>query len=200
VARPTNTKERRADIQEALLEVLAREGYRGATIAAVARQAGLNPGLLHYHFDRKLDILIALVERLTTAALERATLRMARAGTDPVKRLLAYVNAHVALGAGADSRAGAAWVAIGAEAIREPEVRAVYQAAVRGRLARLEELFRACLRERGRSTSGATRKAAAVLSAIEGAFQLSVGAPGALPKGFAAPALRQMILGLLADS
>jgi len=200
VARPSNTKQRRADILEALLEVLAREGYRGATIATVARQAGLNPGLLHYHFDRKLDILIALVERLIAAVEERAEARLLRAGADPLERLLAYVDAHVAQGKGADTRAVAAWVAIGAEAIREPEVRAVYQAAIAGRLERLEGLFRECSQARGSRAAGAKRQAAAVLSAIEGAYQISVVAPGALPKGFAAPALRLMILGLLDGS
>lgn len=199
MGRPSNTAQRRAEILQAFLEVLAGGGYQGATIAAVARAAGLNAGLLHYHFERKLDMLIALVAELSDRVEERANAKLARAGADPERRLAAYVNAHVALGPGADPQAVAAWVAIGAEAIRQPEVRAVYQRAVAARLARFEELFREVLRARGRRTHAAPRMAAAVLAAVEGAYQLSVAAPEALPKGFAAPALKRMIQGLLGE-
>lgn len=199
MGRPSNTGQRRAEFLEAMLEVIAREGYRGATVAAVAQEAGLNQGLLHYHFKRKLEIVVALLERLAAAVEARAEGRLRRAGADPRARLLAYVDAHVALGKGADPRAVAAWVAIGAEAVREPEVGAVFQAAVEERLARLEAHFAAVRAARGAGRAGSRRDAAATLAAIEGAYRLAVAAPGALPRGFAAPALRRMVLGLLGD-
>lgn len=199
MGRPKNTDARRAQITAGLLEVLATAGYDGATVAAIAKAAGLAPGLVHYHFATKEEILVALVEELVARLDARAQAALATTGDDPRGRLLAYVDAHVALGEGADAQAVAAWVAIGAEATRRPEVRRLYQAAVKLRLATLEGLLRDCLRAEGRSPRHATAWAAAVASAIEGAYLLATAAPGSLPRGFAAPALRRLIGGLIGE-
>ncbi len=199
MGRPKNTAARRAEITAGLLEVLAAEGYEGATVAAIARAAGLAPGLVHYHFATKEEVLVALVEELAARLDARARAGLEATGDDPRGRLLAYVDAHVALGEGADARAVAAWVAIGAEATRRPDVRRLYQGAVKLRLSTLEALFRDCLRAEGKSPRSAPAWAAAVASAIEGAYLLATAAPGSLPRGFAAPALRRMVVGLLGE-
>jgi TetR/AcrR family transcriptional repressor of bet genes len=62
--RPSNTAERRAQIIEGLLNVIAADGYEGATIASIAKAAGLGSGLVHYHFTTKQAILLALIERI----------------------------------------------------------------------------------------------------------------------------------------
>ena len=64
MGRPSNTEERRAQIVEAFLTVISKEGYARATIAAVAREAGLTSGLLHYHFGRKHQLLVARAQLL----------------------------------------------------------------------------------------------------------------------------------------
>ena len=56
--RKPNTELRRAQIVDALRQVVAVSGYSGATIQAIAAQSGLAPGLIHYHFDDKLEILV----------------------------------------------------------------------------------------------------------------------------------------------
>lgn len=193
MGRPSNTAERRAQIVDALLTVLSKEGWARATVAAVAREAGLASGLLHYHFASKQEILVALVEQLVARREERFAARLANAGDDPRARLFAWVDAHVALGPDADPRAVAAWVIIGAEAVREPEVRALYTEALEASHARLKSLIATCLRDDGRSTRGAERIAAAVLSAIEGAYRVNAAAPGVLAEGWAAPTLHRMI-------
>jgi AcrR family transcriptional regulator len=43
--------------------VLAREGYGGATVAAVAEQAGVSRGLLHYYFDSKEEMVARVLRR-----------------------------------------------------------------------------------------------------------------------------------------
>lgn len=57
---------RESDRAEAILaaaaRVMAREGYGGATVAAVAEEAGVSRGLLHYYFESK-DHLVARVLR-----------------------------------------------------------------------------------------------------------------------------------------
>lgn len=200
VARPSNTEERRAQIADALLTVMAREGYGRATIAAIAREAGLTPGLLHYHFESKREILIHLVERLVERLERRSEARGARAAPGPYGALVALLDAHVELGDDADPRAVAAWVAVGAEAVRDGDVRAIYADALERSLERIARLVGACLRERGKSARGARRIAAGLLSAIEGSFHLGVAAPGLVPEGSAAPMLRLMLDHALAAS
>jgi TetR/AcrR family transcriptional repressor of bet genes len=197
VGRPSNTSERRTQIVAALLSVMSREGYEHATIQAIASEAKLAPGLVHYHFENKLEILVAAVEELVARQSARGTARIEAAGADPRARLHAAVASYVALGAGSDPRAVAAWVVIGAEAVRLAEVRAIYSRTVRGWLERLEDLVRAVLHAEERTTLHSRRIAAAILSAIEGAYMLSASSPGTLPRGFAAPMLRRMTDGLL---
>ncbi len=77
---------------------------------------------------------------------------------------------------------------IGAEAVRQPEVRAVYRQMIADELALLTTLLADCLRERGRDTAGAGTLAAGLAALIEGAYQLSSAAAEVLPRGYAAPA------------
>src|SRR5262249_50802059 len=108
--------------------------------------------------------------------------------------LHAFVDAHVELGADADPRAVAAWVVVGAEAMRQPEVQALYAAAVAASIDRLRAPVAASLREAGGKARDATAVPAGVPArGVEGAYRLSAGAPSALPKGFAAPTMRRMI-------
>jgi TetR/AcrR family transcriptional repressor of bet genes len=198
VPRPSNTHERRAQIVDALLTAMSRVGYERATIAAIAEAADLAPGLVHYHFETKQDILVALVDRLVRAVEARVDRGIARAGEDPRRRTHALVDAFVAMDDAADPRAVAAWVVVGAEAVRIPEVRALYAAALARSLERMRVEIAGYLVAEGRSARNAKKIAAAVLAAIEGAYQIAVGAPGLLPAGFAAPTLRTMIDGLVA--
>jgi TetR/AcrR family transcriptional repressor of bet genes len=197
VGRPRNTAERRAQIVDALLVVMAREGYEHATIQRIAREAQILPGLVHYHFATKQAILVALVGELARRIAARVETRLAAAPDEPRARLHAFLDAHVALGAGADPRAVAAWVLVAATAVRDAEVRAIYTGAVRGALTRLHDLVRDVLADEGRTQADAPRIGAGILSAIEGAYLVSAAAPGVLPAGYAAPMLRRMADGLL---
>src|SRR5436190_16616547 len=87
VGRPSNTDARRAQIVDAFMSVMSRAGYEHATVAAIAREARLSPGLIHYHFENKHEILIALVAGLVERRNRRLSARLAEAGTDPRSRL-----------------------------------------------------------------------------------------------------------------
>lgn len=195
MARPSNTEQRRGEIVDALARVMAHTGYSGASVTAIAREAGLAPGLVHYHFATKLEILVALVETLAARLSERETSRAAKARS-AWQRLEAFIDARVALGTDADPVAVACWVVIGAEALREPEVRETYRRAVASELVRLTELVQGVLAAEGRRRARAGAIAAALLSSIEGAYQLAVVAR-VTPRGFAAPMLKQSALGLI---
>lgn len=199
--RPSNTAARRAQIVEGLLAVMAREGYERASVARIARAARLTPGLVHYHFASKGEILLALVGELEGRVARRAAGRVARVAAGSARaHLAAYLDAHLALGPGADAAAVACWVAVGAEAIRQPEVGRAYRGALERGVERLTALVRAVLVEEGRATRGARAMAAAIAAAIEGAYRLSAAAPGVLPAGSAAASLAAMVDGLVASA
>lgn len=185
MARKPNTEQRRAQIVTALLATMAEHGYEKATIQLIAKKAELTPGLLHYHFKTKADILLALVKALAGQGRQRFE-HLAAQAASPQHKLEAYVQARLGLGEGASSDAVAAWVVIGAEAVRQPEVRAVYQEAVFAEVALIGELLSACFAAKGRAGGQVPALAAALLALMEGAFQLASAAPGALPAGFAA--------------
>lgn len=56
--------DRRAQILDAARAVLSRQGYAETSTKDIAREAGVAPGLLHYYFDSKEEILIQVVESL----------------------------------------------------------------------------------------------------------------------------------------
>jgi TetR/AcrR family transcriptional repressor of bet genes len=197
MARPSNTAERRQQIADALLAVMSKRGYEKATIAEVAKEAGLTPGLVHYHFETKQEILLAVVAQLDGILERRVEIRLARA-EGPRAQLDAFIDAHLATGSDADPRAVASWVTLAAEAIRQPEVRAAYATVVGRWMKRLEALVRASLAEQGVSTVGARTAAAAVFASIQGYFVLSAATPGVTPEGSAAGAVKRMVEGLLA--
>jgi TetR/AcrR family transcriptional regulator, transcriptional repressor of bet genes len=196
--RPSNREQRRAQIVDGLRVVMAERGYDGASIAAIARQAGLASGLVHYHFGSKEEILLALVEHLSSGLHERLDQRLTSADT-PWARLDAWIDAHLALGADSDPDAVACWVAIGAEAVRRTEVRHAYEAAVTADLDQGESLVAAILTDQlgPESTGSARLLATGLLAAIEGSYRLAAGAPSAVPVGFAAPSVRAMARGLI---
>ena len=45
--------QRRQELIQATIAVIARHGYSGTTVARVARKAGVSTGLMNFHFDSK---------------------------------------------------------------------------------------------------------------------------------------------------
>src|SRR6266568_3080739 len=139
--RATRRGLKRRQIVEALLAVMAERGYDGASVQAIAQRAGLTPGLIHYHFASKQEILLEAVRELTRVAARRFDVLARRAKT-PRERLRAFIDSRLATGRGASPAAVAGWVVVGAEAVRQPEVKAAHEEAIRAQLAVLEVLLR----------------------------------------------------------
>ena len=200
MGRRSNTGERKGQIMDGLCVVMARKGYDGASVAEIARVAGLTSGLLHYHFSSKKDMLLSLVRRLFVGVRDRYRRLAARSGRDPRGKLHAFLDAHLALGKGADADAVACWVAIGAEAVRDDEVRRAYRAVVDEQMKTLEGLIRDILRVENRPVRRVRESAAGILSAMEGAYRLALAAPGTVPPGSAARVVKEMAAGILGSS
>ena len=168
-----------------MLIVLAEQGYERATIQAIAKQAQLAPGLIHYHFKTKAEILMALISGLT-ATFQARYETLGLSALSPREKLLAYINARLAKGDGANPEAVAAWVIIGAEAVKQPEVRALYEHAISQELIMLQDLLKAYLKAKGKPIKSASHLAAVIIATMEGAFQLASAAEAVMPKAYAA--------------
>ncbi|CAN5284771.1 TetR/AcrR family transcriptional regulator [soil metagenome] len=192
MARRPNTEQRRIEIVNALLVVMAEHGYEKATIQLIAQEAGLAPGLLHYHFKTKAEILLELVKTLAEVSRTRYSKFSESASTADAK-LQAYINARLGKGTGEDPKAVAAWVMIAAEAVRQPEVRAVYQETIGAELAFIRGLITGTLKDKGKKINNARALAAGLLAFMEGAFQLASAAPDVMPRGYAAATAIELV-------
>jgi TetR/AcrR family transcriptional repressor of bet genes len=181
MGRPSLRSQRRAELAAAFARVLATHGSGGATIAAVAEEAGIAPGLVHHYFSDKQDLYVALVDGLMAGfRRQRAPARDAR---DPV---VAYADAALALDERADLVAARAWVGVLAEALSDP--------LLFDKLRRLLDAEVLHIEQRARGTLS-TADASAVLAFIIGALVFGAFAPRKTA-GFAAPSLRRMLAGL----
>ena len=68
--------DRRAEIVKAAYQVLSQRGYEATSIKDIAKAADIAPGLIHYYFATKEDLLVAVVEEASTVSRSQfATLR-----------------------------------------------------------------------------------------------------------------------------
>jgi AcrR family transcriptional regulator len=80
--RRLSAPERRELIELAAMEVFSEHGYRGASVDEIARRAGVSPPVLYDHFDSKLALHRALLERTRDELL--AMWRESLAGDEPL--------------------------------------------------------------------------------------------------------------------
>jgi TetR/AcrR family transcriptional repressor of bet genes len=182
MGRPSNRQERRQEIVAAFARVLADHGYAGATIAAVAAEAGLAPGLIHHHFDSKADLLAALLHDL----IARFRTRVRRYESDQ-DGLLAYVDGALKLDGEADQLAARCWVGLFAEAVRSPPLFTQMRRLIDSEIAVIQE-------RSGQRFS--PQEAGSVLAFVIGSLVLGAFAPRKTA-GFAAPGLRRLVAALV---
>lgn len=194
--RATNTAERRAEIVDALIAVMAKRGYDGASIAEVARRARLTPGLVHYHFDNKLEILVEAVRVLGARHAQGLETALA-AHADPLAQLAAFVDVHLGLGAAANPEALACWVLVCAEALRERRIRGEVERVLAGLTGRLAGILRSGHAARRLACPDPEAAAAALVATIHGYFTVAAIARDAIPSGTAARCTLRMAEGLV---
>ncbi len=185
MGRPSLRADRRGMLTAAFARVLARHGFAGATIVAVADEADVTPGLVHHYFTSKQDLMTSLVSDLVARFRSRT-----RALESDRDALDAYVEAAVALGDGADVVAARCWVGVFAEAIREP--------ALFDHVRRLLDAEIQAIKRRSGGRLG-DQEAGAILALVVGALVLGAFAPRRTA-GFAAPAMRALVAALRAPT
>ncbi len=155
--------ERRKSLIAAATRVLARDGAAGASVRAIAQEAGVSPGLVTHHFGG-VDALIAAnyahVGAAVTAALDAA---VAGAGDDPRARLSAYVAASFAPPI-ADRALLATWVAFWSLVIARDDVARLHDEQYGHFRAGLERLLGDC----GIAPAARRRAAIAITALVDG--------------------------------
>jgi AcrR family transcriptional regulator len=97
---PSKTGDERDRLLSAATEVLQRSGWWGFKVESVLRQAGLSTRSFYRHFEKKSDLLLALLEyELSGAEIQ---LRRVTASGTPSDRIRAYVTATIDMAYRAD--------------------------------------------------------------------------------------------------
>lgn len=87
------TEERRREIANATLALAIDHGVSKLTTAAIAREVGLAEGTIFRHFDSKIEIILAAIERLDELLLDSLPL----GHSDPLERLGAFFASRVTM-------------------------------------------------------------------------------------------------------
>lgn len=127
---------RRQQILDAAAACFVREGFHGASIARIARAAGMSPGNLYHFFASKEAMIAALVQQRLDQSL--AMFAEIEAAVDPLQAMLERVA--VTLEQQTDPEQAALSLEILAEAGRNPLVANIVRAAdeaIREHLVRL---------------------------------------------------------------
>lgn len=154
---------RRADQQrlrilDAAQACFVREGFHAASMASIAEQAGMSPGLIYRYFDSKNAIILAIIER----QLQEKLASIATLTEDPdVGRR--FVDFFVRLRrADPDVVNPALLLEIGAQATRDPQIAAALAASDRAAGEALRAWLAEQLRSRGLEADDASVHARAL--------------------------------------
>jgi AcrR family transcriptional regulator len=92
---PTFTEAaRRAQIIECAIETIATLGYAQASLAQIAKQAGISKGVITYYFSSKEELLEQVVTEIYTAAVQAVAPQIAAQPTAQL-RLQVYIRSAV---------------------------------------------------------------------------------------------------------
>jgi AcrR family transcriptional regulator len=86
LSRVESKEQTRRRLLEAAKRVFRRRGYRGASVEAIAAEAGYTVGALYSNFERKDDLLLALLEEEIGAITKRVVAAAAEAD-DAIEKL-----------------------------------------------------------------------------------------------------------------
>lgn len=115
--------ERREQLVTAAIAVASREGIDAATVRAVAAEAGVSLGVVHYCFQDKDELLSAMAHEITRQNLSQSLLEMPR-HSDPhtvIQRALEMLWSGIAASRGSQLLS----YELTTHSMRHPEVRQV---------------------------------------------------------------------------
>jgi TetR/AcrR family transcriptional repressor of bet genes len=195
LGRHKNTDLRQKQIVAGFAAAISELGYAGASIAVIAQNAELTPGLLHYHFKSKEDILRALIKEMSAYISDRVAMKLEglRKPT-PISRIEQVIGAFLDLDSGSNLVFVRCWTVIFAEAATNIKVRGVVH---RGLLEQLDEIKKVAQEiwneDKKRSVD---ELASLILAAIQGYILIGTVAPDLIPRGSASKMVSSMVFSL----
>ncbi len=94
--RAKELSDKRARIMDAAIKVFAERGFHTATVAEIAKAAGVADGTIYLYFKGKDDLLLRLFDEKMTALLAEARSELSREKSAPDK-LQRFIQLHLAL-------------------------------------------------------------------------------------------------------
>ena len=159
--------ERREQLIEAALAVASRDGIEAATVRAVAAEAGVSLGVVHYCFQDKDELLRAMAHAITAQNLARSTGEL-----PPDADIATLVEATIdQLWDGIRDSRGAQLLSyeLTTSSLRHPELNQVAIEQYRGSWAAAEQVLLGVQESaRVRFTMGVEQMARTVVAAIDG--------------------------------
>jgi TetR/AcrR family transcriptional repressor of bet genes len=101
---------RRKQLVEAAIAVIHEDGFANATVARIARRAGVSSGMVHHYFTDKDDLLFATMRHLLSELRADAVARLGQAD-GPYARICAIIDACFGDNQ-FDERVFSAWLAL----------------------------------------------------------------------------------------
>lgn len=193
MGRRPNTDLRREQIVQALADELSHVGYERCSIKSIAERAALAPGLVHYHFKNKAEILQSLVAQLIETAEQRVA-DVWQSNLPAAERLSCYITARVGLSGPNSQDEVRLWTSLIGEAVGQPMVRAQLARWLSQDQKRLSSLFEQA------GVESAEQHAAMLLANVLGAFQMNALKVTGIPKGYAEPRLQAWLDTLLSNA
>lgn len=92
----TATTDKRGRIIDAAIKVFAERGFHTATVAEIARAAGVADGTIYLYFKGKDDLLLRLFDEKMTELLAEARREIGRETSAPA-RLARFIQLHLSL-------------------------------------------------------------------------------------------------------
>lgn len=87
--------QRRRELVEATLSVIAGKGLDHATVREIALQAGVTPGLIRHYFAGKDELVIAAYRHHVETMRDASEQAIDAGGPNPVARLAAFIAANL---------------------------------------------------------------------------------------------------------
>ncbi len=195
MGRHKNTDLRQKQIVEGFAAAISELGYAGASIAIIAEKADLTPGLIHYHFNSKEEILKALIKEMSVYLSDRVVLKLETIkNPTPINRMEQVIGAFLDLDSGSNLVFVKCWTVIFAEAATNKKVRDLVRTGLVEQLDEIKKVAQEIRKvDKKRSVD---ELASLILAAIQGYILIGTVAPDLIPRGSAAKMVSSMLLGL----
>lgn len=164
----------RAKLLEAGVKLVRRHGFAGVSVDQLCREAGVTKGAFFHHFVSKEALGMALADYWSSSTGAFFAAAPFHLLTDPVERVLGYIDLRIALIAGpAESFSCVAGTMVQEAFVSSDAIRAACNASIMGNAAALEDDLAAAIAQSGASGVTADSLARHIQAVIQGALVLA---------------------------